>query len=197
MESIPGALYGRGVVKLEVMGLNFRSPPKLLFSHRMGPGLVYSLSSTNKLQIVSSRVWRLVKFYGKSGGEALGKSTEIELAGDAMVVLENVVSFVAMASNLTDDNVKNYGRGDKGAEKGFEEYIRGEEYSLESTKESLEDALKKLVHARKNCNMFEKKAQRISKMAITLRDEATEARKDVDDAIAMVQQLISEEIGAE
>ncbi|GLJ42693.1 hypothetical protein SUGI_0885150 [Cryptomeria japonica] len=278
MESIPGALYGRGVVKLEVTGLNSRSPPKLLFSHRTGPGLVSSLSSTDKLQIVSSRVCRLVKaskerddvtvtrrtsayihriclnippgsvkfrrrkfvtrcesegsdslayadrmennnagegndkgsegfgegngenysqFYGESGGEALGKSTEIELTGDAMGVSENVVSSVAMASNLTDDNVKNSGRGDKEAEKGFEEFIRGEEYSLESTKESLEDALKKLADARKNSNMFEEKAQRISEMAIALRDEATEARKDADDAIAMVQQLIGEEIGAE
>ncbi|GLJ56023.1 hypothetical protein SUGI_1202820 [Cryptomeria japonica] len=96
-----------------------------------------------------------------------------------------------------DDNVKNSGRGDKEAEKGFEEFIRGEEYSLESIKESLEDALKKLAHVRKNGNMFEEKAQRISKMAIALRDEATEARKDADDAIAMVQQLIGEEIGAE
>ncbi|GLJ20237.1 hypothetical protein SUGI_0367300 [Cryptomeria japonica] len=89
-----------------------------------------------------------------------------------MVVSENVVSSIAMASNLIDDSVKNSGRGDKEVEKGFEEFIRGEEYSLESTKESLEDALKKLVHVRKNGNMFEEKAQRISEMTIALRDEA-------------------------
>lgn len=276
MESIPGALYGRGVVKLKVTGFNFRNPPKLLFSHRTGPGLISSLSSTDKLQRVSSKLCRLVKaskeredvivtgrtsanvhkiclnlpagsvrfrrrkyvtrceseggdslayadrmennnagegngkesegfgegkgenysqFYGESGAEAMG-STGIELTGDAMGGTENVVSTVAMASNLTDDSVKNSGRGEE-ADKGFEECTRGEGYSLESAKQPLEDASKKLADARKNSNMFEEKAQRISEMAIALRDEAAEARKDADDAIAMVQQLIGEETGAE
>ncbi|KAH9324123.1 hypothetical protein KI387_004301, partial [Taxus chinensis] len=278
MESTPGGLYSRVVVKPKVMGLNLHRPSKLLFSRKRGPGLVSSLSSTDKVQGINSRCGKLVKTskdgetfsakcrtsgyshrvclnlpagsvklrcrkyltrcesegsdslayadrmennnagegngerlegsgdsksenyskgHGQSSSEVSGKSSGMGLTGDNTAVTENVDSSVVLVPNFTESHVKHCGRGAKEADKGLEENVRGEGYSLESMREALVDALKKLEDARKNSNMFEEKAQRISELAIALRDEATEAWQEAGKAMVMVQQLIGEETGAE
>ncbi|KAL8554311.1 hypothetical protein ACS0TY_002482 [Phlomoides rotata] len=65
--------------------------------------------------------------------------------------------------------------------------------SLDELRELLQKALKDLEIARHNSSMFEEKAQRISEAAIALKDEATNAWSDVNDALSNIHEIISEE----
>uniref|UniRef100_A0A0D6QSU0 RCK N-terminal domain-containing protein n=1 Tax=Araucaria cunninghamii TaxID=56994 RepID=A0A0D6QSU0_ARACU len=127
-----------------------------------------------------------------SRGEKSGISSE-NVSGLAENVTENVES----TENLKDREAKDWGKVGVEVEKGLEECEKGEGYSLEATRELLAEALKNLEDARNNSNMFEERAQKISETAIALKDEAVEARKEVDEAMAMVQQLIEAETGAQ
>lgn len=66
-------------------------------------------------------------------------------------------------------------------------------YKLEDLKELLQKAIKELEVARLNSTMFEEKAQRISELAIALKDAAESAWRDVTATISSVQEIIGEE----
>ncbi|KAG1359572.1 K(+) efflux antiporter 2, chloroplastic [Cocos nucifera] len=68
-----------------------------------------------------------------------------------------------------------------------------ETYQLEDLREVLQQALKELEVARLNSTMFEEKAQRISESAISLKDEAESARRDVTSAVSTIQEIVNEE----
>ncbi|KAK4411364.1 K(+) efflux antiporter 2, chloroplastic [Sesamum angolense] len=65
--------------------------------------------------------------------------------------------------------------------------------SLEELRESLQKALKDLEAARLNSTMFEEKAQKISEAAIALKDDATNAWDDVNNALGNIQEIVNEE----
>ncbi|XP_044503855.1 K(+) efflux antiporter 2, chloroplastic isoform X1 [Mangifera indica] len=65
--------------------------------------------------------------------------------------------------------------------------------SLDELKELLVKAMKELEVAQVNSTMFEEKAQRISENAIALKDEASNAWKDVSATLDMVQEIVNEE----
>ena len=65
--------------------------------------------------------------------------------------------------------------------------------SLDELRELLQMALKELEVARLNSSMFEEKAQRISEAAIALKDEAVNARDNVDSTIDFIQEIANEE----
>ncbi|KAK4418660.1 K(+) efflux antiporter 2, chloroplastic [Sesamum alatum] len=64
---------------------------------------------------------------------------------------------------------------------------------FEELRESLQKALKDLEVARLNSTMFEEKAQKISEAAIALKDEATNAWEDVNNALGSIQEIVNEE----
>ena len=74
-----------------------------------------------------------------------------------------------------------------------EEEKDGDAYKLEDLRELLQKALKELEVARLNSTMFEEKAQRISELAIALKDEAENARNDVISTVSTIQDIIVEE----
>ncbi|KAG9152702.1 hypothetical protein Leryth_019262 [Lithospermum erythrorhizon] len=65
---------------------------------------------------------------------------------------------------------------------------------VEELRELLQKALKDLEVAQLNSTMFEEKAQRISEMAIALRDEAASAWDDVNSTLNSVQGIVNEEV---
>lgn len=65
--------------------------------------------------------------------------------------------------------------------------------SLEELREALQKALKDLEVARMSSTMFEEKAQTLSELAISLKDEATNAWNDVNKALGKIQDIINEE----
>ncbi|KAL2233918.1 K(+) efflux antiporter 2, chloroplastic [Sesamum indicum] len=65
--------------------------------------------------------------------------------------------------------------------------------SLEELRESLQKALKDLEVARLNSTMFEEKAQKISEAAIALKDDATNAWDNVNNALGDIQEIVNEE----
>jgi hypothetical protein len=67
---------------------------------------------------------------------------------------------------------------------------------VDGLREALNKAKKDLEVARLNSTMFEEKAQRISESAIALKDRADGAQRDVSEAVAMVQEVISKEADA-
>ncbi|XP_017701286.2 K(+) efflux antiporter 2, chloroplastic-like isoform X2 [Phoenix dactylifera] len=68
-----------------------------------------------------------------------------------------------------------------------------ETYQPEDLSELLQEALKELEAAQLNSTMSEEKAQRISEMAIALKDEAESARRDVMSAVSTIQEIVDEE----
>ncbi|KAI3449177.1 hypothetical protein Pfo_005842 [Paulownia fortunei] len=64
---------------------------------------------------------------------------------------------------------------------------------LDELRELLQKALKDLEIARLNSTMFEEKAQRISEAAIALKDEATNAWDDANDALSNLPEIVNEE----
>ncbi|GFZ21047.1 K+ efflux antiporter 1 [Actinidia rufa] len=65
--------------------------------------------------------------------------------------------------------------------------------SLDELRELFQMALKELEVSRLNSSMFEEKAQRISEAAIALKDEAANARDNVDSTIDFIQEIANEE----
>ncbi|KAF8413139.1 hypothetical protein HHK36_001115 [Tetracentron sinense] len=65
--------------------------------------------------------------------------------------------------------------------------------SLDDLRELLQKALKELEVAQLNSTMFEEKAQKIAEAAISLKDEAVNARNDVNSTLNTVEEIISEE----
>jgi hypothetical protein len=70
------------------------------------------------------------------------------------------------------------------------------EVDVDGLREALNKSNKDLEVARLNSTMFEEKAQRISESAIALKDRADGAQRDVSEAVAMVQDVISKEADA-
>ncbi|PSS11714.1 K(+) efflux antiporter 1 like [Actinidia chinensis var. chinensis] len=68
--------------------------------------------------------------------------------------------------------------------------------TLDELRELFQMALKELEVARLNSTMFEEKAQRISEAAIALKDEAANARDNVDSTLDTIQEIVNEETGA-
>ncbi|XP_057496279.1 K(+) efflux antiporter 2, chloroplastic-like [Actinidia eriantha] len=68
--------------------------------------------------------------------------------------------------------------------------------TLDELRELFQMALKELEVARLNSIMFEEKAQRISEAAIALKDEAANARDNVDSTLDTIQEILNEETGA-
>ncbi|GFY90287.1 K+ efflux antiporter 1 [Actinidia rufa] len=67
--------------------------------------------------------------------------------------------------------------------------------TLDELRELFQMALKELEVARLNSTMFEEKAQRISEAAIALKDEAANARDNVDSTLDTIQEILNEETG--
>eukprot|EP00252_Welwitschia_mirabilis_P000670 TRINITY_DN10645_c0_g1_i1.p1 TRINITY_DN10645_c0_g1~~TRINITY_DN10645_c0_g1_i1.p1 ORF type:complete len:1299 (-),score=306.34 TRINITY_DN10645_c0_g1_i1:215-4111(-) len=88
------------------------------------------------------------------------------------------------------------GLGTASAENSGGGEFSGDGPPLETMKDLLEKAMLDLSSARENSAMFEEKAQKISETAISLRDKASEARKEADETSATIQDLISEELEA-
>lgn len=65
--------------------------------------------------------------------------------------------------------------------------------SLEELRDLLQKATKELEVASLNSTMFEEKAQRISEVAIALKDEAASAWNDVNQTLNVVQETVDEE----
>ncbi|CAN1793272.1 K(+) efflux antiporter 2, chloroplastic [Linum perenne] len=65
--------------------------------------------------------------------------------------------------------------------------------SLDELRELLQKAIIELEVARSNSAMFEEKAQKISEVAIALKDDAATAWNDVDSALDAIQQIVNEE----
>ncbi|XP_042503738.1 K(+) efflux antiporter 2, chloroplastic-like [Macadamia integrifolia] len=79
---------------------------------------------------------------------------------------------------------------------GESNILEEEEVEIPSTdhlKELLLKALKELEVAHLNSTMFEEKAQKISETAISLKDEAENAWKDVNTTLGTIQEIIAEE----
>lgn len=81
----------------------------------------------------------------------------------------------------------------KGEHEEHKEEEEVEEPTLDGLRELFQKALKDLEVARINSTMFEEKAQRISEAAIVLKDEAANARKDVNDVLNSIQEIVNEE----
>ncbi|GAB4861803.1 K(+) efflux antiporter 2, chloroplastic [Ancistrocladus abbreviatus] len=67
---------------------------------------------------------------------------------------------------------------------------------LGELRELLQKACRELEVARLNSTMFEEKAQRISETAIPLKDEAVNARNDVETTLTVIEEIVKEEIVA-
>lgn len=83
--------------------------------------------------------------------------------------------------------------------KGVSDGEQGETEEVEvptvgELRELLQKAITELEVARINSTMFEEKAQKISEAAIALKDEATNAWNDVNDALDTIQDIISDEL---
>ncbi|KAM7476395.1 hypothetical protein LguiB_023638 [Lonicera macranthoides] len=65
--------------------------------------------------------------------------------------------------------------------------------SLDDLRELLQKSRKELEVAKLNSSMFEEKAHRISVAAIALKDEAVNARNDVDSTLNAIQEIVNEE----
>lgn len=138
---------------------------------------------------------------GENSGESSGKSSSGDSFG--MELTENDSSSNTgkpSALNLTDSDVKGFGRDVEVSEEDLEgrkfDFKNGGP-TLEAMRELLQSAFKDLEEARHNSSMFEEKAQKISEAAIASRDKAVEARNEADETTAMIQVLIMEEIGAQ
>ncbi|CAL5070856.1 unnamed protein product [Urochloa decumbens] len=70
------------------------------------------------------------------------------------------------------------------------------EADVDNLREMLQRSRTELQVARLNSTMFEEKAQRISELAIALKDRADSAQRDVSAAVATVQEIISKEADA-
>lgn len=138
---------------------------------------------------------------GENSGESSGKSSSGDSFG--MELTENVSSSNAgkpSALNLTDSDVKGFGRDVEVSEEALEGCnfdSKNEGPTLEAMRELLQSAFKDLEEARHNSSLFEEKAQKISEAAIASRDKAVEARNEADETTAMIQVLITEEVGAQ
>lgn len=138
---------------------------------------------------------------GENSGEGSGKSSSGDSFG--MELTENVSSSntVKLSDlNLTDSDIKGFGRDVEVSDEdlaGSKFDRRGEGPSLETMRELLQSASKHLEETRHNSSRFEEKAQNISEAAIAARDKAVEARDEADEATAMIQVLITEEVEAQ
>uniref|UniRef100_A0A803KZ60 RCK N-terminal domain-containing protein n=1 Tax=Chenopodium quinoa TaxID=63459 RepID=A0A803KZ60_CHEQI len=83
-----------------------------------------------------------------------------------------------------------------GGEKEKKEDEVAQDTTLEDLRESLLKACRELEIARLNSTMFEKKAQNISEAAFALKDQAVNARNNVDSTLKMIEELIDQEVGA-
>ncbi|KAG9441127.1 hypothetical protein H6P81_016981 [Aristolochia fimbriata] len=81
----------------------------------------------------------------------------------------------------------------EGSELTNSEKEESEAPSLEDLRELYQTANRELEVARLNSTMFEEKAQKISELAIALKDEAERAWDDVTSAVSAIQLIISEE----
>ncbi|CAN6269806.1 unnamed protein product [Urochloa humidicola] len=70
------------------------------------------------------------------------------------------------------------------------------EVDVDNLREMLQRLRKELEVARLNSTMFEEKAQRISELAIALKDRADSAQRDVSTAVTAVKEIISKEADA-
>uniref|UniRef100_A0A7C8YHH8 Cation/H+ exchanger transmembrane domain-containing protein n=1 Tax=Opuntia streptacantha TaxID=393608 RepID=A0A7C8YHH8_OPUST len=86
---------------------------------------------------------------------------------------------------MTELNDSRAGKDEKEAE---------EEPPADELRESLQKARRDLEVARLNSEMFEEKAQKISETAIALKDEAENARNDVDRALKMIEEVVNQEL---
>ncbi|XP_074263294.1 K(+) efflux antiporter 2, chloroplastic-like [Silene latifolia] len=71
-----------------------------------------------------------------------------------------------------------------------------ERVSVEELKEMLQKASRELEVARLNSIMYEKKAQNFSEASIALKDQAENARDAVESAFKMVEEVVTQELGA-
>uniref|UniRef100_A0A803MPX4 RCK N-terminal domain-containing protein n=1 Tax=Chenopodium quinoa TaxID=63459 RepID=A0A803MPX4_CHEQI len=83
-----------------------------------------------------------------------------------------------------------------GGEKDEKEDEVAQGTTLEELRESLLKACRELEIARLNSTMFEKKAQNISEAAFALKDQAVNARNNVDSTLKMIEVLIDQEVVA-
>ncbi|XP_021717525.1 K(+) efflux antiporter 2, chloroplastic-like [Chenopodium quinoa] len=83
-----------------------------------------------------------------------------------------------------------------GGEKDEKEDEVAQGTTLEELRESLLKACRELEIARLNSTMFEKKAQNISEAAFALKDQAVNARNNVDSTLKMIEGLIDQEVVA-
>ncbi|KAM0009738.1 putative regulator of K+ conductance, cation/H+ exchanger, NAD(P)-binding domain superfamily [Helianthus debilis subsp. tardiflorus] len=68
--------------------------------------------------------------------------------------------------------------------------------SVDELRKALQKALKELEIAQLNSTMFEEKAQKVSELAIALRDEASIAQDNVDSVLNSIEKIENEEIAA-
>ncbi|KAJ0483859.1 putative regulator of K+ conductance, cation/H+ exchanger, NAD(P)-binding domain superfamily [Helianthus annuus] len=68
--------------------------------------------------------------------------------------------------------------------------------SVDELRKALQKALKELEIAQLNSTMFEEKAQKVSELAIALRDEASIAQDKVDSVLNSIEKIENEEIAA-
>ncbi|KAI8021600.1 hypothetical protein LOK49_LG03G02295 [Camellia lanceoleosa] len=94
-------------------------------------------------------------------------------------------------SSRGDSNVSPELNG-SGEEVGEGEEDKGRP-TLDELRELLQTALKELEVARLNSTMFEEKAQRISEVAIALKDEAANAWDNVNFTFSTIQEIVNEE----
>ncbi|KAL2892246.1 K(+) efflux antiporter 2 chloroplastic [Bienertia sinuspersici] len=83
-----------------------------------------------------------------------------------------------------------------GGEKDDKEEEEAQESTVDNLRESLQKACREFEVARLNSSMFEKKAQNISEAAFALKDQAVNARKDVDVALKKIEEVVDQEVSA-
>ncbi|KAI4369894.1 hypothetical protein MLD38_018289 [Melastoma candidum] len=127
---------------------------------------VFHLSRTGRLCCQGND---LLEFVDENGKEDIGYGAENAALG-------------SMDFSQSGDATGGKGEGDD-----------SEGPSLKDLRDILQKALKELEVARMNSLVFEEKAQRISEMAIALKDQAQQALNDIDNALVAVQQVVNEE----
>ncbi|XP_010671923.2 K(+) efflux antiporter 2, chloroplastic [Beta vulgaris subsp. vulgaris] len=83
-----------------------------------------------------------------------------------------------------------------GGEKDGKEDEEVQDPTLDELRESYQKACRELEVARLNSTMFEEKAQKISEAAFALKDQAENARNDVDNTLKLIDDLVDHEVSA-
>lgn len=136
-----------------------------------------------------------------------GCENEIEMLGlvgpaqcqssDALVFIDGNGRSVEGAKDLEEESQREESSSvsESNSSVGDEKEAEGGT-NVDELRELLQKACRELEVARLNSTMFEEKAQKISESAIALKDQAENARSDVDKALKMIEELVYQEVNA-